>query len=718
MEGESTEEGQSVLRPGRRAGDERSIGQPVIDPERSFPAGLLDWAGNRVGGVRRLFHASSGRPSGRVIKTPLLARLSAWAKGISRGQGPRAILLIGGPGNGKTEAIEHTIVELDSALGLGGQLVERATSAFGGAALRLVRLELDGVKDPLRYVSIVQDASASHGANVPPPAALVGDLVEQVIREPDSLYLACINRGVLDDALIHATDSGEHDAAHLLGSIIRSVGVTPEAPVCWPLDTYPMVGVWPMDVESLVEEDRLEGSRSAAAQLIDLATDEAKWPTACVAGDKCPFCTSRRQLAREPHRSSLLAVLRWYEIATGKRWTFRDLFSLVSYLLAGMPSDESTASPDPCKWAGEMIALASRADGKPESLRLAVPFTLVASQYQHALFMTWPRHGVRALRKDIVELQLERESTLMGFYHFLARRSRLSYPETLESQLEALCEALDPAIADPDLDAPVSNQTTVKLREFDVRFSKSVGEGFRYARKFQFLSDLEVAVLQRLDETDRRLSDPSVVKKKFAVAARIQRLLRDFSCRLVRRSVGARSAVVYNKPTLVDFQRVVEGDDTLLHAAAKQVEGLLNEKERFIVHLNTTFGEPLPPEQRRAILATEKQKVKAWQVAVTERPDASIRFLGVGTAGSLQSIPLTYELFRSVRELRHGMMPASLPRTVMALLDTTRARLAGRVVRDSASLDGAEIHIAGSSDVIVREIEKFVVLPGEGRNEP
>ena len=39
-----------------------------------FPAQLLNWAGNRSGGVRRPFDESSGRPGADVFKTNLLAR--------------------------------------------------------------------------------------------------------------------------------------------------------------------------------------------------------------------------------------------------------------------------------------------------------------------------------------------------------------------------------------------------------------------------------------------------------------------------------------------------------------------------------------------------------------------------------------------------------------------------------------------------------------------
>jgi hypothetical protein len=56
------------------------------------------------------------------------------------------------------------------------------------------------------------------------------------------------------------------------------------------------------------------------------------------------------------------------------------------------------------------------------------------------------------------------------------------------------------------------------------------------------------------------------------------------------------------------------------------------------------------------------------------------------------------------------MLPASLPRPVVALLDTTRARLAGTVVRDEEILDGAEIRIGTRDTVISRELGQFVIL--------
>jgi hypothetical protein len=55
------------------------------------------------------------------------------------------------------------------------------------------------------------------------------------------------------------------------------------------------------------------------------------------------------------------------------------------------------------------------------------------------------------------------------------------------------------------------------------------------------------------------------------------------------------------------------------------------------------------------------------------------------------------------------MMPSSLPRSVVALLDTTKAKLAGSIFRNDEQLDGSEIQIGINGDIVVRELGQFIV---------
>lgn len=687
-----------------------------------FPSRLLDWAGHRSGGVRRLFDDTSGRPSGAVIRTRLLDRLKAWVDAVVSGEPstPRVVLLVGGPGNGKTEAVEVTLRHLGNRLGLEQELVKRILPMFhpaGGRVVpRLSAVELASIsRQHLPFtLEIVQDASVADSLQPrKSPGELLLTEIERANSNPAVIYLSCVNRGILDDALIMAIDQGLDETRKLLEAIVSAVGMSPLAPSCWPLGGYPSVAIWPMDIESLLvpADDK---STSPALELLSVATESGKWPKSgeCAAGDRCPFCKGRELLSSEPHRGSFIKILRWYELATGKRWSFRDLFSLTSYVLAGEPAPEGEPQNDPCAWAARQVEYLSATKARPDAARLRVPYALVASQYPHAMFGSWPRAMARSLRNDLKELRIDRDPTLLGLYHFLNGRRGMSVPATLRPQLVGLCEALDPALADPDQEVQLSSRTVVRFRDIDARFSQSVREGLGFLRKYRCLTTLEVELLQLLAEADELLASSDVRKRRPAVAIRVQSIVRDFACRLVRRSIGSRTGVVQDAETLAKYESVIDGDAALLHEAVVQVGYLLNVSDRFVVPLNTTFGEPLPPAPRQATLTTDRQRVRTLDQPVAGRPLPAVRYLSVGPLSGPQSIPLTFELFRSVGQLRVGMLPASLPRTVVALLDTTRARLAGHIVRDEEMLDGAEIKIGVRDDVIVREMQQFVVRRG------
>ncbi|MNJ53619.1 hypothetical protein D3C77_490160 [compost metagenome] len=138
------------------------------------------------------------------------------------------------------------------------------------------------------------------------------------------------------------------------------------------------------------------------------------------------------------------------------------------------------------------------------------------------------------------------------------------------------------------------------------------------------------------------------------------------------------------------------------------MKGLLNTGHEFEVSLTTTFGQPLPPKQRQATLVVQQRRVKMLAQNTNGRPRPPIRYLGVGNVQSAQPIPLTYDLFKAVKELERGLSPASLPRTVLALLDTTKARLSGPIVRDEELLDHAKIRVGADGTVIARSWDGLV----------
>jgi hypothetical protein len=704
---------------------------PPIAAATRFPSQLLEWAGHRSGGVRRLFDSDSGRPAGSVIETSLVRRLRGWAaaQAEEHADQPSVLLLVGGPGNGKTDAIEETIRGLDVALATSGQLESHLRACFnpsdGTVVPRRVDVWLPELSPSARdlTITIVQDASVGDEAQAHrSPAALLCDDLEGALASGGAhVYLACVNRGVLDDASVVAMADDRAATRELLSAVVQAVAVSPGAQSCWPLAGYQQVAVWPMDVESLLVRDGSKAdSPSPASQVLSVAISEADWPAkdACPAGGRCPFCRSREVLAGAGHGDALLRMLRWYELASGKRWSFRDLYSLVSYLLAGAPPAEQSGGRHPCQWAAGLLALASAGPAAgggaaAERKRQLAPYQLVAAEFQHALFGRWPRDAGHTLRSDLRELKLSNNATLAGLHLFLTAPKPTSVPATLRAQLDDICELLDPAVADPDAAIPLSSATTVFLREIDARFSRSVRDGLLYLKKYHCLSPNEIELLGQLDDAEGQIGRCAQRAKRPVAATRVEQLLRAFACTLARRAVGARAALVRDVATLGHFEKVVAGDMELVHHTVKQVDTLLNDGHHFHVSLNTTFGEPLPPQRRKVVLRAPKQKVQRAVPAVPNRPRADAQFLAFGPPDRRQHIALTYALFRSVRELRDGMMPSSLPREVVAALDAARARLAGHVVRDAEQLEGAEIHIGIRDEHLVHELGSFQIVRGD-----
>lgn len=647
-----------------------------------------------------------------------MKRLREWATGFRDDavSAPRIVLLVGGPGNGKTEAIESTLETLDGALECDGRLIEALALAFrpaSGIAPRCVSIDTDKLKARRTLtIHVVQDATvevAGQGA-----ARLLLQELTSVASDESAVYLCCVNRGVLDDALIYAHDEGLVGARDLLEAVVQAVSMAPDAPSCWPLHAHDSIAVWPMDAESLV--DRIRDPEPVPAEtILRWALQEERWPASgtCAAGQTCPFCISRKTLSGRKEFDAFLKMLRWFELSSGKRWAFRDIFTLISYVLAGPGSGQKGAGVDPCGWAAAVLEADRRAESgaRPSRETSSAIFQLVAAQYQHALFHKWDYSSARALLQDIKDVGVESDNTAMGLQYFLQSRNGRHVPPMISALVDGFVETLDPAMSSPESGVTLWGAGgEIPLREFDARFSRSVREGLEHAITFRALSPLERILLGRLADLDELLASPKLRRTRPTAATRIQRIVRDFSNRILRRSVGARQAVVPDMEILNSFERVVadaEGTGHDLREVANHVEDLLNDGDHFHVSLTTTFGQPLPPPRGRALLIVPRRGVMIRDKSEVGRPRSSLCFLEIQVGDTYQPIALTYDLFRAVDDLGKGVSQSSLPRGVLTLLDTTRARMAGSIVRDRNALERPTVHL-GDSTVITRQRGVFV----------
>jgi hypothetical protein len=684
-----------------------------------FPEGLIRWSGYRDGGVRRPFHQNSGRPTGGQIDTPLVLKLRDWAnKLVDKGDVPRAILLVGGPGNGKTDAVEGCIESLDAALGAQGSLVERFESQYqvadGELPPRKVVVNTSDLAGTSKLrahsvVSLVQDATEGDPAEgKSAEELLLADLIDLVDEYRSGIFLCCVNRGILAKVVSLAHENPAYkDSLSLLNAITEAVTSGPEAPKCWPLEKFRHIAVWPMDVESLVETTS-DDNQTVAHQIFTIALDETKWKDPCDLGSRCPFCQNRKLLSRKGALDSLVRLLHYYELASGKRWTFRDLFSLVPYLLVGDYSELEFKGKrlTPCEWAAEQVRLSRETRESVDGDR--APYLLMTRLYFHRMFPTWPSFERGDHRTAKHELFREKYTDkglqfVKGFFRFAARSNELEakasgdVPDRVRSSLGP---ALDPALAtgnDVLIARDDSKLTVTDIEEF---FSLSIRDGLSIVGSQ--IETLERDVLSRLAEADESLSEDKFPRNRTRQARLLQMTLRQFSTRLVKRSLGSRRGVCKDLTTFQEYVNATH-DAQGLSKVRRELRKLLHDSNnRFRAGLATTFGQPVAERSRDVALLLPKMiSVGLIDREIgTDRPIDSLPYLRVEN----HYVAVTFELFRALGEVGKGLHEASLPAEIYSLLDRVKSLVSGLVVRDPNVLNDDPIITLGSSHDVIEYV--------------
>jgi len=690
----------------------------------------MRWAGHHEGGVRRPFQEESGRPAGRQYETPLVRRLNQWVDDLASGLGvPRAILLIGGPGNGKTDAIEGCIDRLDSVLNANGDLRKCFAGNFQSSSGRLsprkVVVDLSALPlmpDHLRAsFSLVQDATEGDPTeNASAESLLLEELGGLASPQGNDIYLCCVNRGILAEASAMAHLDPAHEAAvGLINGITRAVTSSPTPPDCWPLEGYPHVAVWPMDLESLVAPPE-GGGQSIAHQILQTIFEPSRWKPACALKNRCPFCQNRVLLGGQGAIDSLVDLLHYHELSSGKRWTFRDLFSLFSYLLVGEKEEFNIRGRDysPCAWAAELNRMAndSGANG-PDRDR--APFVLASRLYHHRLFPRWPSFdhgGHRAAKHEILKegAQGDGIGAARAFFRFMARagdlasKARGEVPSRLR---KSLAPVLDPAASPANqvmFERGGQSPTTVGLIE--EAFSLSIRAGLDLVGTQ--ITTLERDVLKLLERADEVLSGDGFPGNRTHHARLLGSAIRQYAVRLVKRSLGTRRGVCRDVEHYRNYLGAM-GDGTKMGEVRRQLQKLLNHQQgEFRAPLATTFGQPVAERSRDVTLIIPRTvQVQAVQPPTTlRRPREPLKYLRVRQ----HPVAVTFELFRALQEIAGGRHPASLPADIYGHLDRTRSMVAGSLVRDPDTLaDGPRILFGLSGDEVEYMDGHFAFSRGE-----
>ena len=665
--------------------------------ENPWVTELLSWHGHDCGGVRVPFHATMGNPLKAVVATPLIKKIKRLAFDLANGTSgtPHWIFLIGGPGNGKSEAVEAFILELDKRTKSQGKLKELVAQKFAPSpvAPRRVSVTTDELKGPIfheriRSLIIVQDASAVDGPNQVAEDPLIEDLANLVTcpagQEP--VFICCANRGLVARALsaIQSKESLEWlddpEITEILTQLLTATGLGPGAlatdrPRCWPLEHDQRFAAWPLDLDSIITT---YADVSPFEQMVATATHIQHWEGEsccddCTSKELCPFYANAQMLRDEDERLKLLELLRHSEMATGQRWNFRDSFSLCAELIVGQRDDFSSGDGvvSPCLWVHERVDEISYG-GQP-SRSLSAAWELAFHLYSQALFPLW-LNPVEELHAGTVKGASVTQSAVQVF----SQRQRSQGTQIRHLLTGAFSQKLDPALATPP-------GTDSVLRKVEDEFGQSVKQGSEtFSQSLVPIIDrlLELMALAEA-EWNENVRESSRVRE-------ILEALRIFCSILVKRFLGVREGEYLNFEYLVEYEMILR-DTQRLMKVTQPLRAVLAPEGVFGGSLVRVFGQPSPDATKDILVTHTLGNVVPYPApeSTDECPGHEIPWVEVEG----YRIPLTFDLFAALQAHSSGVQIASLAPHTRAAIDKVKNAIAGGLARDRQSMQGGGVSV-------------------------
>ena len=659
---------------------------------------LLTWHGHDRGGVRVPFQSAMGNPLGAIIYTSLIGKLQGLAADLANGtQGsPRWIFLIGGPGNGKSEAVESFVRELDELAGTGGGLVDLVTQKFNPNPVTPRRVEVSGselresaFQEHLRRLIIIQDASAVDKPDQNAEDTLIEDLAD-VITAPEGqepVFICCANRGLVARArsAIQESESfqwlSDSPIPGILSQLLTATGIGPDAlaanrPMCWPLECDPRFAAWPLDLDSIVLTDT---GGSHLGQMLSAATGEQNWSGNgscgdCTSKSVCPFYINAQMLRSEETLNALLVLLRHGEMATGQRWNFRDAFSLCAELLVGQRDDFGGLGDagSPCSWVHDRVDEISYGSQGPP--KLAAAWDLTLHLYSQSLFPYWPDLG-----EQIHPGTVQRSALTNATVRVFSQRRRSEGTQVRQLLAGAFSQKLDPSLATPPDEGNL-------LRKVEDAFGQSVLQGLETFRGETTPLIEHVLELMSSAEADWRdtVRDPSRVNS-------ILEALRILSSTMVKRFLGVLQGEYLSREQLVDYEAVL-GDPNRLVEIVQPLRSVLAPSGTFGGSLVRVFGQPLPDSSRDIQVTNPLGNVnpRVASRSAPGRPGHDIPWVEVEG----QRIPITFDLFAALQAQAAGAEFASFAPHTRAAIDKVKNAIAARLSRDKDGMLGGGVEVA------------------------
>jgi hypothetical protein len=181
-------------------------------------------------------------------------------------------------------------------------------------------------------LNLIQDASQRDSGSMSPLESLYNDF-EDLYRTDNILTLICINRGVLENTLSKSRNLLEPISKHkeLIGKIHsynNLQSVIDDSKIWGDIVSGVNLYTWSMDFDTLFKENETI-DENLIKELIDKSSCLNSFQKS---NNLSPIDSSLEFLSNDVKVFNLSRLLRHSEILNGKRFTYRELFSIIAYL--------------------------------------------------------------------------------------------------------------------------------------------------------------------------------------------------------------------------------------------------------------------------------------------------------------------------------------------------------------------------------------------------
>lgn len=633
----------------------------------------------------------------KIIQTRLTNNLHALAENLKIGKigGGTCVFLVGGPGNGKTQAADCFLRELFETIptnvSTAREYYETNTS----------------VSDSVKRVIVLEDATAVTKEK------LVSDISEYVVHQAchDYVYLCCVNRGVISDAISVAEDQ---DVRLFLESLSDAVAVGQTHPQMWPIKGNALfkecqtvgqkadcIFVWPMDSESLLDDRIYNGLRNTPGYNLLCSTIESCNVARCLlcdCKDLCPFYENYDLLKNDNGREALLKCLRAFEVASGSVLLFRDLKALLSLIISGakeeyvVESNKGRKVIPPCEWAKQH---AFNIRNRVKNCFLSSAFALNARRISQALFNDTSEFSLQELKNlkgDIKSVNQDDDfAPILGMIDELMCVVKKN---NIRSNARYLLRRVIPALIDVALE-----EGYLPLEEIESSYCSSTSIGMHKVTSLLDLgklrpSKLRDELLTVISQEEKSLSSENFIVSTAAAdaARRSTQLLQVIGARISKRDAGFYRGLVYNFDDIDSYVKLCFEDNKaqeMKYVANPLRKLLLGGDNSYVHHCLESIGQTKVSDMHvynlcahgTLIISIDRSSTIniSSSAPVRQIPDVSILFVAQNGRTSSLRLPLTFDLFYALRKISEGLTPSSISEQTFVKLNLIASKLLGVV---------------------------------------